>query len=415
MNRRGAERSAGRRTDGTTVLDTLTVVVLVVLSTAMVAVGCAVSWLYHRSFLPLRDWAVSSTLVLPAMLLLAFHEADSAAPVAMAAHIIVFMAFASSWSAVSRLVGRPPPVTACAVAAALYLPAIAVAIFVIPDFERQMAVTSFLGVVVAGGMGGDLLLDPLLRRRRSGQAMILLFGQFALFSLVRGLLLMVEEGRPLAMGVLRPLAFVEVMIFVLGGGLYMIVMAHERTVSRLRRLAERDELTGLLNRRAFLDAAEAAVERARRGGHQLAMVLLDLDHFKRINDEHGHLTGDHALRLAAETVMATLRSADAVGRYGGEEFCLLLPGTDAGAAEAIAERIRRSVATVRIDTPGGPLRLTASFGVAALGPEVTTVHELLVRADAALYTAKERGRDRVVVAPAGNSGAAFAQQLVAEP
>nr|WP_246337662.1 GGDEF domain-containing protein [Azospirillum oleiclasticum] len=192
-------------------------------------------------------------------------------------------------------------------------------------------------------------------------------------------------------------------------------MAHERTVSRLRRLADRDELTGLLNRRAFLHAAEGAAERARHGGDQLALVLLDLDHFKRINDEHGHLTGDRALRLAADTVTAALRTADAVGRYGGEEFCLLLPGADARTAETIAERIRCSIAAVRIDTSGGPLHLTASFGVAALGPDVSTVHELLVQADAALYAAKEQGRDRVVVAPAGNTGAALTQQLVTEP
>ena len=396
-------------------LDTLTVVVLVILSTAMISGGCAVSWLYHRSFLPLRDWAVTSALVLLSLGLLAFHTAESSGAVVMVAHAIALLAYAASWSAVRRLVGRPPRVTAVAVVAALYLPVIAAVIFVVPDFERQMAVTSLLGAVVAAGIAGEILSDRLLRRRRSGQAMIGLFGQFAVFSLLRGLLLSVEEWQPLAMGILRPLAFVEVMIYVLGGGLFMILMSHERTVRRLRLLADRDELTGLLNRRAFLVNAEGAAERARRGGTPLALVLLDLDHFKRINDEHGHLTGDRALRLAAEAVTATLRSGDAVGRYGGEEFCLLLPGTDAGTAEAIAERIRRNVAAVRIDTDRGPLLLTASFGVAALGPEATTVHELLVRADAALYAAKEQGRDRVVVAPAGNSGAAFAQQLVAEP
>lgn len=396
-------------------LDTLTVAVLVVLSTAMIAVGCAVSWLYHRNFLPLRDWACASALVLPAMSLLAFHEADSAGLLVMVAHIIVFMSFAASWSAVSRIAGRPPRVAACAAMAAWYLPAITTVIFVVPDIEWQMAVTSFLAVAVSAGMGGELLLDPMLRRRRVGQAMILLFGQFALFSLVRGVLLTLDEGRPLAMGILRPLAFVEVMVFVLAGGLFMILMAHERTMHGLRRLADRDELTGLLNRRAFLQISEAAAERARRFGTPLALVLLDLDHFKRVNDEHGHLAGDQALRVMADTVTAALRSADAVGRYGGEELCLLLPGLDAAAAGSVADRLRQSIAATRIDTAGGTLHLTASFGVAALTAEVSTIHGLLAQADAALYRAKHAGRNRVVVAPAGNTGGALMQHSVAEP
>nr|WP_281378800.1 GGDEF domain-containing protein [Azospirillum oleiclasticum] len=183
---------------------------------------------------------------------------------------------------------------------------------------------------------------------------------------------------------------------------------------RLRRLADRDELTGLYNRRAFMRTADEALRHAQARGGDLSLVLFDLDHFKRVNDTHGHLVGDQVLRVAAETVMAALREADAPGRYGGEEFCVLLPGLGIPAALEVAERIRGSLEDVRIDTPTGPLRISASLGVAGLAHGAASVPELLALADAALYRAKAEGRNRVVLAAPAGAAPAPVQHDLAE-
>jgi diguanylate cyclase (GGDEF)-like protein len=179
----------------------------------------------------------------------------------------------------------------------------------------------------------------------------------------------------------------------------------ERT-DALRRLAETDALTGIANRRSFLARGDAALREALQRGQEVSLVTFDLDHFKSINDTHGHAAGDAVLRLAAERCAALLRRPDLLGRLGGEEFALLLPGVGAAGALALAESLRAVLSLVPL--PGGTRgRLSASFGVATAVPEDGGLSALLLRADIALYVAKESGRDRVEVAiPPGESGGA---------
>ena len=168
---------------------------------------------------------------------------------------------------------------------------------------------------------------------------------------------------------------------------------------RLHRFVERqalvDGLTGLANRRHGEEVLAAEVARAERFGGPVALVLADLDGFKDVNDRHGHPTGDMALREFAEVLRATVRDVDLVCRWGGEEFVLVLPGTDADGAEQLAERMRK---TLRGRVLGGPdgarFVLTASFGVASF-PEASSPDELVAQADGALYEAKRNGKDRV--------------------
>jgi diguanylate cyclase (GGDEF)-like protein len=164
---------------------------------------------------------------------------------------------------------------------------------------------------------------------------------------------------------------------------------------RLDLLAGTDELTGISNRRRFLEQAEAI----RRDGESpvACMALLDLDHFKRVNDTHGHLAGDAVLRSAAGVICQHLRTGDLVGRYGGEELVICLPGADAEQAMAVAERIRTSLRATRIWHEGQALHITASFGIAPLQPG-ESMASWLSRADAALYESKRRGRDCCTVA-----------------
>lgn len=171
-------------------------------------------------------------------------------------------------------------------------------------------------------------------------------------------------------------------------------------------LAAHDSLTGLLNRRSIREYAEAALLQAVRAGAAISVILLDLDHFKDVNDRYGHQTGDDALRLVAETIAAALRTGDRVGRMGGEEFLVVLPDTALDQAVAVAERIRRRVAARPLTLPDGtrvPLRVSA--GVATAPPVAPTLDVLLQQADAALYRAKRGGRNQVCAAAAQESPA----------
>jgi len=172
--------------------------------------------------------------------------------------------------------------------------------------------------------------------------------------------------------------------------------------ARLEALAHTDPLTQVLNRRALTLRLTSEIDRARRYNSVLTLLMIDLDHFKRVNDTHGHLTGDDALREVAALLQHAVRSVDVVARYGGEEFVVVLPETAEAGAVAFAERIRerieaQSFAVIAAQAPGGTgLRLTASIGVATFpSPRVDSAEDLFAQADAALYRAKAEGRNRV--------------------
>ncbi|MEQ8814561.1 MAG: diguanylate cyclase [Thalassobaculum sp.] len=183
-------------------------------------------------------------------------------------------------------------------------------------------------------------------------------------------------------------------------GVMVDVTEAHRLRQELERLATTDPLTGLANRRAFLERAAEEVERASRHDRPMSVVMIDVDHFKAINDRHGHDIGDQVLQRVAEVVGSTLRQAgDLAARFGGEEFVLLLPETPLGGARMLAERIREAFEVTRVDTDDGPVNFTASFGVDALRPGLDAgIDAVIKRADDALYRAKAAGRNRVHLA-----------------
>ena len=169
-----------------------------------------------------------------------------------------------------------------------------------------------------------------------------------------------------------------------------------RMFGELTDQAERDSLTGLANRRVLDERLEEELDRSRRYGTHLSLILVDIDNFKSVNDRYGHQCGDDVLRGVAPVFGNSLRELDLAGRFGGEEFALVLPGTPVASALRVAEQIRRALAKVTVVGPGGELiGVTASFGAAEF-PANTSVGSLVEAADRALYQAKRDGKDRVV-------------------
>jgi diguanylate cyclase (GGDEF)-like protein len=175
------------------------------------------------------------------------------------------------------------------------------------------------------------------------------------------------------------------------------VMANLRNLAVAERRASTDGLTGLANARAVQEALPRMLAQAGRQASRVSAVLLDLDHFKSINDTHGHQAGDDALAAVGQLLRRIVRTSDLAGRWGGEEFVLLLPDTDSAGAAILAEKVRTAIAELIV--PGLPVPVTASFGVASYPEHAGSGTDLVRAADTALYAAKHAGRDRVVVAP----------------
>lgn len=182
----------------------------------------------------------------------------------------------------------------------------------------------------------------------------------------------------------------------------------EQLNEELSRQASTDALTGLPNKRSLEAAISRDLARADRDKTWLSLVVVDVDHFKKVNDAHGHAIGDIVLQAVGKSLARHLRAGDLAGRYGGEEFVLVLPGSNMIGARIAAERIRKALEALVIETPQGPLKVTASFGAAALcGPGCARQRDqLFVTADTALYEAKRSGRNRVVVADGVSAPAA---------
>jgi diguanylate cyclase (GGDEF)-like protein len=185
----------------------------------------------------------------------------------------------------------------------------------------------------------------------------------------------------------------ETMLYVVGTAFIVLVLTKERAVRIHKDAASTDELTGLSNRRGFLGAAQVLMAREAKRNGLVSLLAFDLDHFKQINDRHGHAAGDAALRLFAAITNANLRGTDLIGRFGGEEFVALLPGNLAEATIA-AERVRSAFEAVGVTVSGHRVDATVSIGVAC-GLPTADLFELLGSADAALYRAKHNGRNRV--------------------
>jgi diguanylate cyclase (GGDEF)-like protein len=189
---------------------------------------------------------------------------------------------------------------------------------------------------------------------------------------------------------------VRLILQVLAGHI-AVSLANARMVKRLEELATTDGLTGLLNKRAVTEMARQKLRSAQRFKKPLSVLVCDLDHFKNVNDTHGHDVGDRVIRGFADVLKRTKRETDTVGRFGGEEFVVICEQTDVEGAELLAARIRSELSATTFVTPAGALKVTCSVGVATY-PQAGSDWEGLFKAtDEALYASKRGGRDRVTI------------------
>ncbi len=198
---------------------------------------------------------------------------------------------------------------------------------------------------------------------------------------------------------MQDLSFICIYILMLLNGFGFLLIAREKQEHELQRLAVVDPLTDAPNRRGFYNALSPWVSLARRPGQSTALIMLDLDHFKRVNDTYGHHVGDVVLKSVVEVGQKQLRDSDMLGRLGGEEFAVLLPRTTLQDAMLVAERIRQAISVMPIKTERALIYITASLGVTTIRTDDSMV-SLFKRADEALYAAKEAGRNKVSEAPA---------------
>jgi diguanylate cyclase (GGDEF)-like protein len=177
-----------------------------------------------------------------------------------------------------------------------------------------------------------------------------------------------------------------------------VAMDNARLFEQVQLMAITDALTGIYNRRYFFTVGDNEMARAQRYGSNLSLIMLDIDHFKKVNDEFGHLVGDQTLVMITQACSNELRKIDILCRYGGEEFVILLPETSRDEAIIAAERIRKSIEEQKLTLDGDrEVKVTVSIGVSEFGQETGTLKELIDEADQALYRAKEEGRNCVRV------------------
>ena len=373
-------------------LDIPTLSVVAVCIAALLGLFLTVTWMQQRDVRALAWWgaayligaAAMALWSAPANLFMVPPEVSSA---------LMFIACGMIWNGVRLFQGRrllPFAVFAGAVVWLLISP--------FPTFIEGGNARTALGAVVVAGYTFAIAFELGRERRKAlySRARTVVVPCLHAGIFLVPLLLHAFAPDVLAKGWLTVFTL-EALIYAVGAAFIVLMMVQDHRVRIYRNAAETDFLTQLLNRRAFLEAAQALSTRRAARGEPVTLLMFDLDHFKSINDRFGHATGDAALQVFAETARSSMRADDIIARLGGEEFAAIVPAPIETAVK-IAERVRANFERAGVVIDGRPIGATVSIGAAsALAPAVN-VEELLSRADGALYGAKSAGRNRVKTA-----------------
>jgi len=348
---------------------------------------------------PLRSWGWSLLALMTGFTVIGLQESLNRALANVVGNTLLTMAAVLLLHTAKRMRGLAEPRLPW-----LLVPLVAVVSLVWTEVWDEFKVRS---VLTTGLIAGLLLWaayvvgrNPPLDARRAHRIAAVTIGAYAAIMAIRSVLTLLREQRA---GILQPTAFdvfslLAFQAFAVSATLGLMWIEIQRLEGELKRLAAHDSLTGLLTRGAFVDLFERDVSRSRRSGEPFTLALLDLDHFKQLNDGHGHPFGDEILRRTAQQLRSGIRTHDVLGRYGGEEFALLMPGLAKEAGVRAAERVRGHVEALKLEHDHTRLHLTISAGVAAFPQDGVDWESLLTAADAALYEAKASGRNRVVAA-----------------
>jgi diguanylate cyclase (GGDEF)-like protein len=318
------------------------------------------------------------------------------------ANALLFTAFAVTWTGARVFDGRPVEPVYLVTGAVLWLlicrlPVLAEAVQ-LRALIASAIITAYTWLTAYEFWRGRI--EQLISR---WPAIFMLFAHGALYLLRTPLVSMLPFAPDNSMygSVWLTVLSFEALLFTISVAFILLAMAKERTELRHRNAAMLDPLTGIANRRSFLADASLLAKRHVANPCPTAVLLIDLDHFKSINDRFGHAVGDSVLELFTEAARTSVRSSDLLGRIGGEEFAAVLRDTSRERAVAVADRIRESFALACKEFDGRPLCATVSIGVAHCDQPALDVPEMLAQADQALYFAKENGRNRVEVASLG--------------
>jgi diguanylate cyclase (GGDEF)-like protein len=380
-------------------LDVNTLFLVTIYVEAILGLLLLFAWIQNAQIRAVAWWGCAHLLRAGSVVLFGMYGSITSAITIDLANALLFLSFAVTWTGARVFDGRPPLPMYIAMG-----PVAWVIIAHLPSFAGELElrmllssgiITTYTWLTAYEFWRGRN--EPLVSR---WPAILMLFSHGSLFLLrtpIAAMLPWSPTDQVFESVWLTVLSF-EALLFTIAIAFILLAMAKERTEYRHKTAAMIDPLTGIANRRSFLHEGNELMKRHAANPCAAAVLLLDLDHFKSINDRFGHAIGDRVLQVFAETAQANVRPCDLVGRLGGEEFAAVLYNAGREKAISLAERIRSSFADAATEVDGRPVAATVSIGVVVNEEAPLDLADLLGQADQALYCAKERGRNRVELA-----------------
>jgi diguanylate cyclase (GGDEF)-like protein len=380
-------------------LDVNTLFMVTIYVEAILGLLLLFAWVQNTSIYAVAWWGFAHLLRAASVMLFGMYGSAPDLISIDLANALLFTAFAVTWTGARVFDGRPVEPVYMVTGAVIWL--LVCRLPVLSDAVAARAliasgiITAYTWLTAFEFWRGRA--EPLVSR---WPAIFMLFAHGSLFLLRTPLVTLLPwaSGNHMYNSVWLTVLSFEALLFTISIAFILLAMAKERTELRHRTAAMIDPLTGIANRRAFVQDAAQLAKRHVADPRPTAVLLIDLDHFKSINDRFGHALGDRVLEIFTDTARQSVRASDLLGRLGGEEFAAVLTDTSEAKAVAVAERIRENFAKAAQDVESRPVGATVSIGLVHCDAPLLDVPELLAQADQALYFAKEHGRNRVEVA-----------------